>query len=82
MTREAMPPPGDGSTDRSPERTRVMTRPDPGLHFRRFLAVNVGLLVLSLVANLFIERPVFSAVHALMLGAVGISWWIQSRWGW
>ncbi|MDG4867284.1 HD domain-containing protein [Guyparkeria sp. 1SP6A2] len=59
-----------------------MTRPDPGLHFRRFLVVNVGLLVLSLVANLFIERPVFSAVHALMLGAVGIAWWIQSRWGW
>lgn len=59
-----------------------MTRPDPGLHFRRFLAVNVGLLILSLVANLVMERPMFSAVHALMLAAVGIAWWIQSRWGW
>ncbi len=57
-------------------------RPDPSRHFRRFLLVNAGLLLISLLANLVLERPVFSVVHALMLAAVGVSWGIAARWGW
>ncbi|WP_322520954.1 HD domain-containing protein [Guyparkeria halophila] len=59
-----------------------IARPDPGLHFRRFLLINAVLLLISLVANLVIERPLFSLVHALMLAAVAMTWGVALRWGW
>jgi len=57
-------------------------RPDPGRHFHRFLWVNAALLTLSMVANLFMERPTFSVAHAVMLAAVAWSGWMQHRAGW
>lgn len=66
----------------SPVTDTSSTRPDPGQHFRRFLLVNAALLLISLLANLILERPVFSLVHALMLAAVGISWGVAAHWGW
>ncbi len=62
--------------------TRSPARPDPNRHFRRFLLVNAGLLLISLLANLILERPVFSLVHALMLAAVATSWGVAGGWGW
>lgn len=59
-----------------------MAQPDPGLHFRRFLVVNAVLLLISLLANLVIERPAFSLAHALMLAAVMVSWGVAARRGW
>ncbi len=47
MTRDDTPPPDGGTADRSTnratDRATAMTRPNPGLHFRQFLLVNVGL---------------------------------------
>ncbi|RRQ24707.1 HD domain-containing protein [Guyparkeria sp. SCN-R1] len=67
-----------------PDTTPIQSpaRPDPSRHFRRFLLVNAVLLLISLLANLVLERPVFSVVHALMLAAVGASWGAAARWGW
>lgn len=58
------------------------SRPDAGLHFRRFLLISAVLLVISLLANLIIDRPTFSLVHGLMLAAVALSGWIERRRGW
>ncbi|WP_410474102.1 HD-GYP domain-containing protein [Guyparkeria sp. TX1] len=67
-----------------PDTTPIQSpaRPDPSRHFRRFLLVNAVLLLISLLANLVLERPVFSVVHTLMLAAVGASWGAAARWGW
>ncbi len=69
-------------TPSTPVTDTLSTRPDAGQHFRRFLLVNAALLLISLLANLILERPVFSLVHALMLAAVGVSWGVAARWGW
>lgn len=63
-------------------RSGAATRPDAGRHFQRFLLVSAALLIVSLLANLIIDRPTFSLIHALMLGAVGLSAWIARHWGW
>ncbi len=62
--------------------TRSPARPDAGRHFRRFLLVNAALLLISLLANLVLERPAFSLAHALMLAAVSASWAVAAGWGW
>ena len=67
--------PADGTETRPP-------RPDAGQHFRRFLLISAALLVISLFANLVIDRPVFSLVHGLMLAAVGIIGGVERYWGW
>jgi len=65
-----------------PSRHDRPSGPDDGLHFRRFLLVSAALLLISLLANLIIDRPVFSLMHGLMLAAVGWSGWIERLWGW
>ena len=45
-------------------------QPDAGQWFVRFLYLNLALLFASSIANLLIERPLFSMVHGLMFVAV------------
>ena len=57
-------------------------QPDTSQLFVRFLYLNLALLFVSAVANLLIDRPIFSLVHAVMFGAVLLLFVATHRWDW